>query len=156
MTVKDIFYTLSSMKINYAIALCAVPALVQIVSAEEASKIDQYAELAAKSVEIGSKYSEILNAVMSKKVTPAEAAPLVEELVEPFLAINTEMQKVAATMSPEEHEELYNRITNSELGKTIDKLIETMEPIEDALIETDYFASPELKAACEKLDKAAG
>ncbi len=144
------------MKTNYFIALCAVPALVQTVSAEEASKLDQYAELAAKSVEIGSKYAGILNAVMSEEVTPAEAAPLIEELVEPFLAVTTEMQKVAASMSSEEQAEFHNRLANSELGKALNQLVESMEPIEAALVATEYFGSPELKAACEKLDKAAG
>ncbi len=144
------------MNTNYLIALCAVPALVQTVAAEEASKLDQYTELAAKSVEIGSKYLEILNAVMSEEVTPAEAAPLIEELVEPFLAINTEMQKVAASMSSEEQAEFHNRLANSELGKALIQLVKSMEPIEAALVESDYFGSPELKAACEKLDQVAG
>ncbi len=143
------------MKTNYLIALCAVPALVQTVSAEELSKVDKFGELMEFTMEIASKYIDILNAVKTEETTPAEAAPLIEQLAETMLAAKTGMQNVAASMSPEEQKEIGEQLADPEVVEVLKQVEESMKAVQAHLVEKEYFGSPELKAACEKLDKAA-
>ncbi len=142
------------MKTNYFIALCAAPALVLTVNAEEESKIDQFGELMGVSFEIAGKYIDILDGVKEKTVTPAEAAPLVEKLADTMAQIKTAVQALVTSMSPEEQAELGKQLADPELVKVLAETEKAMKDVKAALIEVKYFDSAELKVACEKFDAA--
>ncbi len=143
------------MKTNYLLALCAAPALVMTVSAEEESKIDVFGELMGATIEVADQYLDILGALKDGKTTPAEAAPLVEKLADTLAKLKTAMQQLAESMSPEEQAELGKQLADPEVAEQLEAMSKAMDQVKAHLIEIKYFDSAELKAACEKLDKAA-
>ncbi len=142
------------MKTNYLLALCAAPALVLTVSAEEESKLEVFGELMGATVEVADQYLDILNALKEGKTTPAEAAPLVDKLADTLGKLTAAMKQLAGSMTPEEQAELGKQLADPEVAKPLEEMSKAMEMVKAHLIEINYFDSAELKAACEKLDKA--
>ncbi len=139
---------------TYALcALCAVPALVQTVSAEETANVQNFVALMGSALELSSEFIDVLDAVQSETSTPAAAATSITAINEKATLVKAEMEKVAASFTPEEQQYMGEQMSDPEFVAFMKEIEEAMAGVQAKLIELKYYDNAELQAACEEFFK---
>ncbi len=131
-------------------ALCAVPALVQPVSAQESAKVQAFGELMGSAMDLTGTFFGAIQAVENEEASAAEAAAAINELAVKAAEVRGAMKAAMASMTPEELKELGEIMQDPEVAQMMKDLSDTMTAVKAKLEEVKHYDSPELKAACDK------
>ncbi len=141
-------------------ALCASAAIAQTkeepvsakVAAQKASKnAAKLMDCLTGMLKLQAKYCDIIDQVEAKKVSPLGAAKQMDKLIAEAHKLKAEMKEIVDNFT-EADKDAMGKITSSEqLNKMMDDAIKRTAAADGKLKATNYFGSPELKAACEKI-----
>ncbi len=135
------------MKINPLLALCALPALIQ--PAEAASKVKRCTDLIVEGFETTISYVRIIEKVIGKKMSPAEAAKRIPMLTARLDEIQETIILLTSQLSPEEQVEFLKALEVFGVETIGSEFDTTIEEFKKKLSDLEYFESAEFKAASE-------